>query len=59
MKFNNGDFHWKYSRYQTNEQAVKDAIVILNKLTDEQIEAVRLYGHSCQEEGYDCGNRDH
>lgn len=55
MKITIGDFYWNYKRYQATEQSVKDAVEILNQLTPEQIEAVRMYGQSCREDGYDAG----
>ena len=60
MAFTRGDFHWCADRIipgQTSEKAkecqIEAAVLILNKLSPMQQEAVRLYGRSCREEGCD------
>jgi hypothetical protein len=37
------------------EERVKKAVTILSTLTKEQLEAVKLYGRSCFEDGYSSG----
>ena len=47
------DFHWTPRRFNSSDEGVKDAVEILNQLTEEQKEAVQLLSRSSYQEGLD------
>lgn len=55
-EFSISEFHWNPKRFHANERDIVEAVEALNALTTEQVKAVRLYGRSCYEDGYDEGN---
>lgn len=55
----NSDFHWNLKRIgfgrDVTKADIEDIIKVLNTLTPEQEKAVRFFGYSRYEEGYDSG----
>ena len=61
-EFNRDDFYWKATRFINTphaEKQIKKAIKILNKLTETQQWAVRMFGDSRYQDGVDDGQPDY
>jgi len=56
-KFYTSDFHWSFNedKVQPSFKNLQEVVDCLNTLTDLQREAVRIYGKSCNDDGYDTG----
>lgn len=55
MSFLVTDLYWNPRRIQSTPAEIEAAVACLNTLSVEQEKAVRVYGRSCKEEGYDEG----
>jgi hypothetical protein len=54
--FHSTEFHWDKKRFGATDAVVEKAVEVLNTLTDEQKQAVLLFGRSRYEDGWDSGS---